>query len=101
MTQRLTLLALGATLLTWAAAGFPATAQDKHASHGGTKPSTQDAHDPVMDRMMAGMSAAEKQHIREHMATMSAADRKMMMDHMLQMPPAVRRKMVQQMMKGG
>jgi peroxiredoxin len=100
MTRRLTLFALGAALLTWAGTGLPA-AEEKHAGHGGTKQSAHGAHDPMMDRMMAGMSAAEKKFIREHMAQMSAAHRKMMMDHMLQMAPAERRKMVQHMMKGG
>jgi peroxiredoxin len=101
MTRRLTLLALGATLLTWAGTGLPTAAQDKHTGHGGTKQSAHGAHDPMMDRMMAGMSAAEKKHMRGHMAQMSAADRKMMMDHMMRMSPAERRKMAQQMMKGG
>jgi peroxiredoxin len=100
MTRRLTLFALGATLLTWAGTGLPA-AEDKHAGHGGTKQSAHGAHDPMMDRMMAGMSAAEKQHVRGHMAQMSTAGRKMMMDHMMRMSPAERRKMVQKMMKGG
>jgi peroxiredoxin len=100
MTRRLALFALGATLLTWAGTGLLAAAEDKHAGRDGTKQSTHGAHDPMMDRMMAGMSAAEKQHVRGHMAQMSAAHRKMM-DHMMRMPPAERRKMVHQLMKGG
>jgi peroxiredoxin len=100
MTRRLTLFALGATLLTWAGTGLPA-AENKQAGHGRTKQSAHRVHDKMMDRMMAGMSAAEKKYMRAHMAPMSAADRKMMMDHMMQMSPAQRRKMVQMMMKGG
>jgi peroxiredoxin len=98
LTRRLTLLALGATLLIWARTGLPAAPEDKHAGHGGAK---QTARDPTMERMMAGMSAAEKKFIREHMATMPAAHRKMMIDHMMRMAPAERRTMVQQMMSGG
>jgi peroxiredoxin len=100
MRRRLTLFALCAALLTWAGTGLPA-AEDKHAGHGGTKQSVPGAHDKMMDRMMAGMSAAEKNYLRGHMAQMSAAHRKMMMDHMMRMSPAERRKMVQMVMKGG
>jgi peroxiredoxin len=101
MSRRLTLFALAATLLTWAGTGLPAAPEDKHAGHSGTKQSAHGAHDQMMDRMMVGMSAAEKKHIREHMAQMGPVGRKMMMDHMMRMSPAERRKMVQQVMKGG
>jgi peroxiredoxin len=101
MTRRLTALALGAALLTWLDTGWPTAAQDKHTGHGGTKQSASAAHGPMMERMTAGMSAAEKKYLREHMAQMSAAHRKMMMDHVMQISPAERRKIVQEMMKGG
>lgn len=46
MTRRLTLLVLGASLLTWAGTGWPTAAQDRHTGHSGTKQSTHGAHDP-------------------------------------------------------
>lgn len=97
MTRRWTPLALGATLLTWAGAGLPTAAQDRHTGHGDTKPGAPGAH----DRMMAGMSAAEKQHVHGHMARLSAADRKKLMDRMMRLSPAARRKLVLEMMQGG
>jgi thiol-disulfide isomerase/thioredoxin len=100
MTRRLTPFVLGAALLTWAGTGFPAATGDKHAASSGTKQTARGAHDKAMDRMMAGMSAAEKQYMRGHMTQMSADHRKMMMDHMTQMSPDQRRRMVQQLMKG-
>lgn len=104
MTRGLAFFALSAALLTGAGTGLPAASEDRRAGHSGTKQSAhgaRGARDPMMDRMMAGMSAAEKKYMHGHMAKMSAAHRKMMMDHMMQMPPAERRKVVQQMMKGG
>ena len=98
MKRRWIPLALGAALLTWGAA-IPAAAQDKHRSHSATKQGAHGGHDKMMDRMMAGMSAAEKKHMHGHVAKMSAAERKKMMERMMRMSPAERRKMAQKMMK--
>jgi len=94
MLRRLTLIAFGAALLTSAGAGLPAAAEDKHGGHGGAALGAHGDH----DKMMAGLSAAQKQRMHAHMAKMSAADRKKMMDHMMRMSPAERRKMADKMM---
>jgi hypothetical protein len=97
--RRLTLLALSAALLAWPGTLRPAPARamehGKMSGMGGMR------GDPMMDRMMTGMSAAEKQHLRTHMMNMRPAQRKKMMDRMMRMTAAQRRRKVQQMMKGG
>jgi peroxiredoxin len=100
LIRQLTLLTLGATLLTWSGTGFPTVAQDHHAGHGATQQRAHGTDDKRMQQMMSGLSAAEKKTLREHMAQVPPAHRKAMTDHLLRMSLSGRRKMVQQMTKG-
>lgn len=102
MTRRWILVALGAALVA-ASPNAGMAAEDKHGGPGAAKPGAHSSagdHHQMMERMMAGMSAAEKKHMHAHMGKMSAPERKKMMDRMMKMKPAERRKMARKMMKG-
>lgn len=102
MTRRWILVALGAALVA-ASPNAGTAAEDKHGGHGAAKPGAHSSvgnHHQMMERLMAGMSAAEKKHMHAHMGKMSAPERKKMMDRMMKMKPVERRKMAQKMMQG-
>ena len=96
-----------ALFLSLVAAPVIAGQMEGHGGHEGmsgmkgmskSKKSGMDMH-AMMEKMMAGMSASEKNDVRQHMAHKKPAERKAMMDKMMKMSPVERKKTMHNMMQ--